>query len=115
MIKGIGTDIVQIDRIETTVAKRILTEKEQAIYAAFSLSKRQREWLAGRFAAKEAVIKALSIETNIIGLRDIEILSDEHGKPIVTCVKAGNLQIDVSIAHERDYAVAFCVVSEPIL
>jgi holo-[acyl-carrier protein] synthase len=115
MIKGIGTDIVQIDRIEVSVAKRILTEKEQAIFAEFPLPKRQREWLAGRFAAKEAIIKALSVASNVIGLRDIEILPDEHGKPIATCPKAGNVKIDLSIAHEHDYAVAFCVVSEPTL
>ena len=115
MIKGIGTDIVQIARIEETVAQRILTQNEQRFFATLTLPKRRQEWLAGRFAAKEAIIKALSVATNIIGLRDIEILPDEFGKPIATCPKAGSVQIALSIAHEHDYAVAFCIVSDTTL
>lgn len=115
MIRGIGTDIVQIERIDESIATRILSANEQAVFASLSLPKRRREWLAGRFAAKEAIIKALTTKTNVIGLRDIEILPDDHGKPIAVCPKAGNVKIDVSIAHERDYAVAFCVVSDTSL
>jgi holo-[acyl-carrier protein] synthase len=107
----IGTDIVQIDRIGETIAKRILTEREAALFETLRLESRRKEWLAGRFAAKEAVIKAISTNEIVIGPRDVEVLPDADGRPVVFCAKRPDLILAVSIAHEKAYAVAFCVAT----
>ena len=73
--------------------------------------------LAARFAAKEAVLKALGTCDSGIGWRDIEVLSDSHGRPTITLAgKArevaralGVHSLDVSLSHAECYAVAFCV------
>lgn len=120
---GIGTDIVQIERIKESVEKlserfvnRILTGQEQAIYEQRNQS---LVFLANRFAAKEAVSKALG--TGIAqGIRftDIEILPDElgaptvqlHGKALERLRKLSGTQVKISLSDERDFAVAFAVV-----
>lgn len=120
---GIGTDIVQIERIKESVEKlserfvnRILTGQEQAIYEQRNQS---LVFLANRFAAKEAVSKALG--TGIAqGIRftDIEILPDElgaptvqlHGKALERLGKLNGTQVKISLSDERDFAVAFAVV-----
>lgn len=107
----IGTDIVQIDRIGETIAGRILTEREAAFFETLRLESRRKEWLAGRFAAKEAVIKAISTNEIVVGPRDVEILPDADGRPVAACKKRPDLELAVSIAHERAYAVAFCVAT----
>ena len=126
MIIGIGTDIVQIERIEKIFAKygdyfkkRILSNSE--IEACDSLKSHNRSrFLAKRFAAKEAVSKALG--TGIRGklaFRDIVISNDEVGKPVAhvapdKLVNFGdaNLQIDLSIADDYPVAIAFSVISK---
>lgn len=76
MIIGIGTDIVEIKRLKEkkdVLSKRILSEKEYAQYVTYE-GVRQEEYLAGRFAAKEAVFKA--IDKDLV-ISQIEILNDE--------------------------------------
>src|SRR5690554_4226627 len=89
MIKGIGTDLVEIDRIQHIVLSgsserfitRILTPAERMI--ADQRGGRLYEFVAGRFAAKEAVSKALGCGIGQrLGFQDIEIIADEAGKPI---------------------------------
>lgn len=114
MIKGIGIDIVELARIERIVnrqpnfVKRILTEKERAKFATLK-GKRQIEYLAGRFAAKEAFVKAvgtgISKEWSFI---DIEILNNERGEPIVHSSLAD--RVFVSISHSDHYAVAQIII-----
>ena len=80
MIKGIGIDIVEIERIKDkiNIFNKVLTIKEIEIFN--SLNDLQRiEFLAGRFAAKEAYYKAKNDKS--IGYLDIEVLNDEDGKP----------------------------------
>ena len=109
MIIGIGCDIVDIYRVTNAMEKghmqRILTQKEQA-GCAQTQSKRNAEWIAGRFAGKEAIYKALSAHCNV-PLCDIEILSDAHGAPYCTME---TYDIQISIAHEHDYAIAYAIV-----
>lgn len=121
MIIGIGTDIVQLERLREKdrerLARRVLTPEERQHWP--EVDGRQMEYLAGRFAAKEALAKAA--KTGIgrtVGFQDIEILSAENGCPQVQLSpesrrKLGwpdDVQIHLSIAHERDYAVAMVVV-----
>lgn len=115
MIEGIGVDLIEIERIQALVAQqttfpdRILTPSEQAIYAELS-EHRQLEFLAGRFAAKEAFAKARG--TGIGGetsFQAIDVLPDEKNKPILkTKLYTGN--VHVSISHTKTHAVAQVVL-----
>ena len=105
MIAGIGCDIVAIKRIKKQKEdfyKRILTPREQVIYLEFNEA-RKLEFLAGRFAAKEAIYKACN-DTGV--LSNIEVLNDDSGKPY--CNIEG-FKIHISISHEKEYAAAYAV------
>ncbi|WP_251555306.1 holo-ACP synthase [Neobacillus muris] len=113
MIKGIGTDIIEISRIKRLLQKqpkfadRVLTPNEKQKFAGLTPN-RQAEFLAGRFAAKEAYSKAAG--TGIgkeLSFLDIEIVNDSYGKPFF--VKPEGLT-HLSISHSRDYAVAHVII-----
>lgn len=115
MIKGIGIDIIELSRIEEIIARqrklidRILTDREKQTFEQLS-ERRRIEFLAGRFAAKEAYSKALG--TGIgkeVSFLDIEIGTDDLGKPHI--VKP-MIQAHLSISHSRDYAVAQVIIEE---
>lgn len=123
-ILGLGTDIVEIERIEKVLtrhseafAKRVLTDTEFALFQASSFPAR---YLAKRFAAKEAAAKALG--TGIasgVSFQDFHIDNDEMGKPNLMCSgvaktllqQKGVRQIWLSIADEKHYAVATVIFS----
>ena len=105
MIVGIGCDIVEIDRIkdkQEELSKRILTKAEYSLYKSYT-DDRGLEFLAGRFAAKEAIFKACN-ETELIS--NIEVLQGVNGEPICNWK---DYQIHISIAHEKNYALAYAV------
>ena len=105
MIVGVGCDIVEIQRLskhQEKLASRILTKNEYRLYQQYDVN-RQLEFLAGRFAAKEAIIKALD-QPKL--LSDIEVLNNDGGKP--QC-QLGNYTIHVSISHEKQYAMAYAI------
>lgn len=106
MIHGIGCDIVQINRLkekQNEFANKILTKCERELYDTYT-QKRQLEFLAGRFAAKEAIFKAMHNPSLTLSM--IEILHDELGCPI--CNIEG-YQIHISISHEKEYAIAYAI------
>lgn len=106
MIHGIGCDIVQINRLldkQDDFANKILTSNEKNVYDTYH-KQRQLEFLAGRFAAKEAIFKALHDPSLTLSM--LEVLPDETGRPI--CNIQGYV-IHLSISHEKDYAVAYAV------
>lgn len=105
MIIGIGTDIVQIDRIDLKIANRILTKDELEIYNLLDVTK--KEWLAGRFAAKEAVYKALPDE-NKINIDKISIVS-ENNRPVCFI---NDYVVHISISHEKSYAIAYVIIEK---
>ncbi|KAB2328576.1 holo-ACP synthase [Cytobacillus depressus] len=116
MISGIGIDIVELDRIriiferQEKFAERILTLKERLEFLPLT-PQRKIEFLAGRFAAKEAFSKALG--TGIGGelsFLDIEIEKDEKGKPFIS--KPLGKGVHLSISHSKEYAVAQVVIEE---
>lgn len=120
MILGIGTDIIEIDRISNAInntpmfLEKIFTKRE---LDQLTRSKLRVESVAGNFAAKEAVSKALGTGVRGFGLKDIEILRDELGKPIVEVsdkvkelIKVNNYLFNVSISHNRICAIAFVVL-----
>lgn len=121
MIRGIGTDIVEISRVEKAVSKaafreRVYTEAERAYCE--SRGKQKTASYAARFAGKEAVLKALGTGLRGGTLHDIEILPDELGAPQVTLKgyfatlarRKSVSHIWVSLSHSQAYATAQCVV-----
>jgi len=123
VIYGIGTDIVKIARIQemkslSAFAEKILSSKEMKIASSFN-EKRLIKFLAKQFAGKEAVSKAFGtgIRKPIL-LKNIEILRDENGKPLLnplgevkkTMINLGISKSHVSLADENDYAIAFAIL-----
>lgn len=117
MIRGIGIDIVELDRIQASIArgasfpKRILTEKEYALFLGLS-DRRKVEFLAGRFSAKEAFSKAFGTGIGTkLSFQDIEILPNDLNKPIAqTALFEG--KVHVSISHSQEYAVAQIILED---
>jgi holo-[acyl-carrier protein] synthase len=122
-ILGIGVDLVEKRRIEEALNRwgrhfsdRILTEREALLCDA----KGDRVGsIAARFAAKEAVLKALGTGWNHeIGWKDIEILSEESGLPRVILSRGagrrvGTGRVWLSLSHSREQAAAFVVIETP--
>ena len=120
MIIGIGTDIIEIERIEIAVKRtkgfinKLFTENEINIFESRGY---KSEVIAGNFAAKEAVSKALGTGFRGFGVKDIEILRDELGKPVVNLnsnvyeiLKRKDVNIHLSISHNRTSAIAYAVM-----
>ncbi|MGB9586685.1 MAG: holo-ACP synthase [Armatimonadota bacterium] len=114
MIIGIGTDIIEVGRIERAMKRsprfcaRVFTPAELE-YCISCNTPAQR--FAGRFAAKEAVAKCLG---GSLSWLDVEILSDDNGGPVVRLSNrasslANGRKVMVSISHCRAYAVACAI------
>jgi holo-[acyl-carrier protein] synthase len=112
---GLGIDLLEIERLERALerhprlAERVFTKAERDYAAARA---RPGRHLAARFAAKEAVVKALGLSGGF-GLRDIEVVAGEP--PTVrlsgrVAKATSGEQIDVSLTHSRDYAAAVAVI-----
>lgn len=117
-----GTDIIEIDRIKKAIERledkfvnRIFTKKE--IEYCESKNKAKFQHYAARFAAKEAVIKAVSnhVENKyVLGWKNIEVKNDKNGKPKIEFIghDMKNIKnIDISISHCKDYAIAMVVIN----
>ncbi|HAA85089.1 MAG TPA: holo-[acyl-carrier-protein] synthase [Kosmotogaceae bacterium] len=108
---GLGIDIVEVERIDERISRRILGENEKQIYEQIINNEARRRFLAGRFAVKEALAKALSIRT--FDFRSAEFLRSEDGAPVpseTTIDIAGNREVRASISHEKKYVVAVVLV-----
>ena len=117
MILGVGTDIIEIDRIKRAMdntsgfLERIFTDKE---IKYLSENSNRIESIAGNFAVKEAVSKALGTGIRGFTFKEIEVFRDNLGKPVVKtynnlkqiCIDYSVLEIKVSISHTKDYAAA---------
>lgn len=113
-----GTDIIEIKRIEKAIEtkeerflKKIFTDKE----IEYCEKKEQKyEHYAARFAAKEAIFKAISetLENKYdITWTDVEIVNDTNGKPKVNFLnKKFQMQCEISISHCKTYAVATAII-----
>ena len=117
-IYGIGTDIIEISRIEKAINRtKLFKEKVYTKKEIEHIEKKKNPYAsyAGRFAAKEAISKALGTGVRDFLLKDIEILNDELGKPIVYLYNeikklAEGLKIQISISHSREYAVSTVIL-----
>lgn len=117
--RGLGNDIIEIERIRQSIDRhgqhflnRLFTHREQDYCYKF---KDPVPHFAGRFAAKEAIAKALGTGFGAdLSWYDIEILGDEHGKPIVHLseeakTRLNNPRLLVSISHSTSHATAVAI------
>lgn len=115
-ILDLGVDIIEIERIKKAVDKggfldRVFTDEE---IEYFKSKNYRAETIAGNFAAKEAISKSIGTGIREYNFKDIEILRDKLGKPIVKtynnlekiCIDYNVLEIKVSISHCKEYAIA---------
>ena len=115
---SVGVDIIEIARIRRTVAdfgdrflRRVYTERERERFGS------RISELAARFAAKEATSKALGTGIRGIRWREMEVLSNRRGKPVLIlhgsaaqrAADLGLVAFDVSLTHSRSEAMAFVV------
>ncbi|KRU28921.1 holo-[acyl-carrier-protein] synthase AcpS [Clostridium sporogenes] len=122
MIYGIGTDITEIRRIEKAITRnknfinKLFTKNEMDIWEKKNF---KLEFIAGRFAAKEAISKALGTGIRDFNFKDIEIINNELGKPqVILKPKAEDIirkisksyKIHLSISHEKEYAIAYALL-----
>lgn len=118
-MRGVGTDIIEVGRIEKVIRRfdarfldRIFSLQEQNYCLKYRDAARH---FAGRFAAKEAVVKALGTGfSGEVGWLDIEIINDPSGKPSVRLSQQvqklfHSPHVLISISHCHEYATAFAV------
>ncbi|MCY6957537.1 holo-ACP synthase [Clostridium brassicae] len=121
MIVGIGVDIIEINRIEKAMNRspNFITKMFSKNEIEYLKSRNMRaESVAGRFAAKEAVSKALGTGFLEFDFKDIEIDRTTLGKPIVFLKgkakkldkKWGKYKIHLSISHGKENAIAYAVL-----
>lgn len=136
MILGIGVDITKVSRFkkwlfDTQLLNRFFNEEEIPIFDSNSITERKTsalcQHIAARFAAKEAFSKALGTGLTAFNLRDAYIKNDNSGAPNL-CTKdtataalknlckkystdISNIKIHASLSHEKEFAIAFVVIS----
>ena len=119
---GCGTDIIEVNRIEDAIEnlgnrfiEKIFTKNE--IQYCISKNKMKYQHFAARFAAKEAIFKAISgkLEDKYeLTWTDVEIINDKNGRPQVHfinyIVEDKIDSIDISLSHIKEYAIANCII-----
>lgn len=116
-----GVDIVNVGRID----KILLDNRQQFYNKIFTLEEinyiekkgHKATTVSGLFAAKEAVSKALGTGIGVLGWKDVEILHEPKGRPYINFTERGQKIMDkigigelqISISHEKEYAIAFVV------
>lgn len=114
MITGIGTDIIEISRIEKLMQdisfmNRCFTKQELDYINGHTQS------AAAIYAAKEAYSKALGTGISGFNLKDVEVFHDENGKPDIKAyngAKKENVNVFLTLSHCREYAVAYVVIEK---
>ena len=107
-MREVGIDIVELNRLDKPRAgfvNHVLSKEEIEIYNSYN-EIRKKEFLGGRFAAKEAIIKCLS-QIEIPNMNEIVILNNKSGKPIA---KYKDYNLKISISHEKEYAIAIAIL-----
>lgn len=119
MIRGIGTDIVEIDRISNAIKKEFFLKRAFNDSEIDMAGGRNRDsFLAGNFATKEAFVKALGTGFRGVELKDLAVLRDELGKPFIKICNNSNRhlqgidenKIHVSISNTDSLAIAMVVI-----
>lgn len=109
-----GTDIIEVKRVmkaieETDGFLEKIYSKAEIEIGNKKGDKAKSQYYAGRFAAKEAVYKAMSKATEIKSILGIEILNEDDGRPYVVIDGKRIINMDVSISHIEEYATAVAI------
>jgi holo-[acyl-carrier protein] synthase len=120
MIYGIGIDLLDFSQVSIEneqLIKRVLTDKELALFHAKTSAVQRMCFFAGRFAAKEAYVKALGTGFRNVTFQDIEVLNNELGQPqlhvrAVCDRRVPALVSHLSISHSASAASAVVVLEE---
>lgn len=122
MIAGIGTDIVEVERIKRAIEKEALKQKAFSVREIEYCDKdKSGESYAARAAGKEAFFKALGTGwRDKMGINEVEILNDELGKPFIELSgetlkvfqRKGGGRIHISLSHSKENAVAFVIIEQ---
>ena len=116
MIVGHGIDIEALASIQNAVEKRegfarhVLTDKEMERFASLK-GRRQIEYLAGRWSAKEAFSKALGTGIGKLGFQDLEVLNNERGAPYFSKSPFSG-KVWLSISHTDQFVTASVILEE---
>ena len=116
MIVGHGIDIEELASIQNAVekregfAQRVLTDKEMERFASLK-GRRQVEYLAGRWSAKEAFSKAMGTGIGKLGFQDLEILNNERGAPYFSKSPFSG-KVWLSISHTDQFVTASVILEE---
>lgn len=116
MIVGHGIDIEELASIQNAVekregfAQRVLTDKEMERFASLK-GRRQIEYLAGRWSAKEAFSKAMGTGIGKLGFQDLEILNNERGAPYFSKSPFSG-KVWLSISHTDQFVTASVILEE---
>ena len=116
MIVGHGIDIEELASIQNAVekrkgfAQRVLTDKEMERFSSLK-GRRQIEYLAGRWSAKEAFSKAMGTGIGKLGFQDLEVLNNERGAPYFSQAPFSG-KIWLSISHTDQFVTASVILEE---
>ena len=116
MIVGHGIDIEELASIQNAVekrkgfAQRVLTDKEMERFASLK-GRRQIEYLAGRWSAKEAFSKAMGTGIGKLGFQDLEVLNNERGAPYFSKSPFSG-KVWLSISHTDQFVTASVILEE---
>lgn len=119
MITGLGIDIVKISRVEERLADRILSKKEWKIWE----KNKRKDFLAGRFALKEAFFKAIGTGMRNYNLKDISFIPNDLGaihieeNDVITCLKKEyNFdRIHSTLSHDGGVGVAVVILEKGVM
>ncbi len=114
MIYGVGTDILEVSRIEKSLklnrfVKRVFSSLE---YELFEKKKMNPQTIAANFCGKEAFFKAVGTGIQFSEMNKVSVLRNENGKPYIhlegkLAKKYENIDFYISLSHTEEYAVAF--------
>jgi holo-[acyl-carrier protein] synthase len=127
-VVGVGVDVISVDRVASSVRRqpgileRLFTSGERAVIERGRSLDAARRSMAGRFAAKEAVMKALGVGLGEVDFADIEVLGGRGGAPEIAlhgrardrAEALGVATVSISMSHDAGVALAFAVASRPV-
>lgn len=114
---AVGTDIIEINRVKKSIERqenkfleKVYTDNE--IKYCYSHGNNMYQHFAARFAAKEAAFKAISKIKNesTVDWKNFEVLNDKEGRPILDIKKYKFNDIDISLSHCKEYAIATVII-----
>jgi len=115
MINGIGIDLVDLKRIKELIDERfinrILSAEEKKLYENIAAENTKLSFIGGRFAAKEAIFKAISKGNGKTYYTDFSVLNRENGSPYVQTDYFTNGEIiHITITHTDEHAIAYVMI-----